>query len=46
MRGRFLLSIFVAGLAFGLCRLVADLREREAPGWRTICAPTPKRVAP
>ncbi|MBW2716054.1 MAG: hypothetical protein JRD03_08255, partial [Deltaproteobacteria bacterium] len=33
MRGRFLLSIFVAGLAFGLCRLVADLREREAPGW-------------
>jgi len=34
MRGRFLLSIFVAGLAFGLCRLVADLREREAPSWR------------
>jgi arabinofuranosyltransferase len=33
MRGRFLLSIFVAGLAFGLCRLVADLREREVPGW-------------
>ena len=33
MRGRFLLSIFVAGLAFGLCRLVADLREREAPSW-------------
>ena len=33
MRGRFLLSIFVAGLAFGLCRLVADLRERQAPGW-------------
>ncbi len=33
MRGRFLLSIFVAGLAFGLCRLVADLRGREAPGW-------------
>jgi arabinofuranosyltransferase len=33
MRGRFLLSVFVAGLAFGLCRLVADLREREAPGW-------------
>jgi hypothetical protein len=33
MRGRFLLSIFVAGLAFGLCRLLADLREREAPGW-------------
>jgi hypothetical protein len=33
MRGRFLLSIFVAGLAFGLCRLVADLRERESPGW-------------
>jgi arabinofuranosyltransferase len=33
MRGRFLLSVFVAGLAFGLCRLVADIREREAPGW-------------
>jgi arabinofuranosyltransferase len=33
MRGRFLLSIFVAGLAFGLCRLVADLRQREIPGW-------------
>jgi len=33
MRGRFLLSIFVAGLASGLCRLVADLRAREAPAW-------------
>jgi hypothetical protein len=35
MRGRFLLSIFVAGLAFGLCKLVEDLRKRAMPGWLT-----------
>ncbi len=38
MRGRFLLPIFVAGLAFGVFRLVADLRARAAPPW-TVAIP-------
>lgn len=33
MRGRFLLPVFVAGLALGLCALVTWMREQNAPLW-------------